>query len=106
MATKPVSIFRGVDSGGICPCVTPPTTLSPAVGNVFVEKIPVMANTKVLTSVPGVTCTTPSSGCVSIRIVKAVNATFVNGVSISTVGDVLNPVTRITVPLGSASVFA
>jgi hypothetical protein len=38
--------------------------------------------------------------------VKAVNATFVNGVSISTVGDVLNPVTRITVPLGSASVFA
>lgn len=106
MAVKPVSIYRGVDSGGGCPCVTPPTPLSPPIGNVFVEKIAVMANGDVLTPAPGVTCTTPPSPCTSPRVVRAVNNTFVNRVSISTVGDILNPVTGITIPLGSASVFA
>jgi hypothetical protein len=38
--------------------------------------------------------------------VKAANFTFVNGVSISTVGDVLNATAGITIPQGSPSVFA
>jgi len=106
MAVKPVSIYRGVDSGGGCPCVTPPTILSPPIGNVFAEKIAVMANGDVLTPAVGKTCDPTPSVCTSSRIVVAVNKTFVNGVSISTIGDILNPVTGITIPLGSASVFA
>jgi hypothetical protein len=106
MATKPVSIYRGVDSGGVCPCITPRTPLSPPIGNVFVEKIAVMANGDVLTPAVGKTCDSTPSVCVRSRVVRAANFTFVNGVSISTVGDVLNPVTGITIPFGSTSVFA
>ena len=103
---KPVSIYRGVDSGGGCPCVTPPTILAPPIGNVFVEKIAVMRNGDVLTPAVGVTCTTPPAPCTSSRVVSAANFTFVNKVSISTVGDILNPVTGITIPSGAATVFA
>ena len=109
MAVKPVSIYRGVDSGGAsCPCITPPTPLLPPIGNVFVEKIAVMANGDVLIPSAGNTglCTIIPVPCTSPRIVVAVNKTFVNGVSISTVGDILNPGTGIIIPLGSASVFA
>ncbi|MGA1544643.1 MAG: hypothetical protein ACO388_07465 [Saprospiraceae bacterium] len=106
MAKKPVSIYFGVDSGGGCPCVTPPTTLSPPRGNVFVNKLAVMANGDVLTPAIGQTCSIPPFPCTSTRVVGAVNFTFVNKVSISTVGDILNPVTGITIPVGSPSVFA
>jgi hypothetical protein len=103
---KPVSIYSGVDSGGVCPCVTPPKTLEPPVGNVFGNKIAIMANGDVLTPSPGQTCTIPPSPCVSPRIVKSVSKVFVNKVSISTVGDFLNEPTSITIPTGSPTIFA
>jgi hypothetical protein len=103
---KPVSIFFGVDSGGGCPCVTPPTPLSPPVGNVFVGKYAVMANGDVLTPAVGKTCDSTPSICSSSRVVKAANFTFVNGFSISTVGNSLNVGTGIKIPKGSTSVFA
>lgn len=106
MARKPVSIYFGVDSGGGCPCVTPPKTLEPPVGNVFANRVAVMANGDVLTPATGVTCTNPPSPCVRQRVVQAANFTFVNKVSISTVGDILNPVTGIAIPAGSPTVFA
>jgi len=103
---KPVATFSGVDSGGVCPCVTPPTPLSPPVGNVFSGKIAIMANGDVLTPATGKTCDTTPAVCVTSRVVQAANFTFVNKVSISTVGDILNPVTGISIPIGSPTVFA
>lgn len=106
MPLRSVSVYRGVDSGGSCPCVTPPTELLPPIGNVFVEGVAAMGNADVLTPAEGETCTTPPAPCVSPRVVIAVNVTFVNGVSISTIGDVLNPSTQIIVPQGALTVFA
>lgn len=103
---KSVSVYRGVDSGGNCPCVTPPTELLPPIGNVFVEGVAAMGNGDVLTPAVGLTCTTPPAVCTRSRVVMAANFTFVNGVSISTIGDVLNPVTGIIVPQGALTVFA
>jgi hypothetical protein len=103
---KSVSVYRGVDSGGGCPCVTPPTKLSPPVGNVFVEKVAAMGNGDVLTPAVGTTCDPFPSVCSRSRVVRAANFTFVNGVSISTIGDILNPVTAIRIPRGALTVFA
>lgn len=107
MARKSVSIYFGVDSGGsVCPCVSPPTTLSPPIGNVYANRSAVMANGDVLTPAIGNTCSVPPFPCVNSRVVMAANFTFVNRVSISTVGDVLNATAGIKVPQGSPSVFA
>jgi uncharacterized Zn-binding protein involved in type VI secretion len=103
---RPVAIFKGSDSGGVCPCVTPPTPLAPPVGNVFSGKIAVMANGDVLNPASGKTCTPDPSPCASPRIVKAVSKVFVNGVSIATQGDFLNESTAITIATGSPTVFA
>jgi hypothetical protein len=103
---KPVATFSGVDSGGVCPCVTPPTPLSPPVGNVFSGKIAIMANGDVLTPAVGKTCTPDPSPCTSPRIVKAVSKVFVNKVSIATQGDFLNEPTLITIAVGFPTVFA
>jgi uncharacterized Zn-binding protein involved in type VI secretion len=104
--TRPVATFKGVDSGGVCPCVTPPTKLGPPVGNVFVNGVAVMASGDVLTPANGATCSTPSSPCVSPRVVKSIGKSFVNGVVIAKQGDFLNNSTNITIPTGSPSVFA
>lgn len=103
---KPVAIYKGVDSGGICPCVTPPTALTPPIGNVFGNKIGIMKNTDVLTPANGLTCTTTPVPCVSPRIVKSVSKVFVNKFPIAKIGDTLNPTTKITIPIGAPTIFA
>lgn len=104
--TKPVAIFKGVDSGGACPCVTSPNPLTPPVGNVFSGKVAIMANGDVLTPAEGKTCDPTPAVCSSPRVVKAVSKVFVNKVSIATVGDFLNEPTAIIIPTGSPTVFA
>ncbi len=104
--TRPVAIFKGVDSGGVCPCVTPPTALGPPVGNVFANGVPVMANGDVLTPAVGKTCSSDPSPCTSPRVVRSIGKSFVNGVVIAKQGDFLNNATNITIPTGSPSVFA
>lgn len=103
---KPVAIFRGVDSGGGCPCVTIPFPLAPATGTVFAEKVAVMRNGNVLTPATGKTCTVPPAPCVSPRVVIASSKIFVNKAPIATRGNFLNTVTGITIPNGAATVFA
>jgi len=104
--SRPVSIYFGVDSGGNCPCQTPPTKLSPPVGNVYANKKAVMANGDVLTPAVGKTCDPTPAICSSPRVVKAQNFTYVNKFAISTVGNTLNISTSIKIPKGSPSVFA
>jgi len=103
---KAVAIYKGVDSGGVCPCVTPPTKLEPPIGDVFANKIAVMANTDVLTSANGTTCTTTPAPCVSPRVVKSVSKVYINKLPVATIGDSLNEPTKITIPTGATSVFA
>ena len=106
MSKRSVAIFRGNDSGGVCPCTTLPAPLSPPVGTVYGEKIAIMANSRTLTPANGNTCTSPPSPCVSPRVVKAINKVYVNKLSVAVIGDTLNDATRITIPVGSASIFA
>lgn len=103
---RPVAIFKGVDTGGGCPCVTPPTVLGPPVGTVFANKIAVMALGDVLTPAAGKTCSSDPSPCTSPRIVKTIGKTFVDGAIIAKFGDILNVTTSITIPSKAIGVFA
>lgn len=102
---KPIAIFKGVDSGGTCPCVTPPTALIPSVGNVYANKVAIIKNGSVLTSVSGITCSTQPVPCTSARIAKASGKVFISRAPAAKVGDFLNLSTNIRIPTGSSSVF-
>lgn len=103
---KVVATYRGNDSGGGCPCTTPPTSLSPGVGTVYVNNVQVMANGDVLSPAEGKTCTDPPLPCSSTRIVVSSSNVFVDGVPIAHIGDYLNQGTGIKIVSVSSNVYA
>jgi hypothetical protein len=108
MPGRVVATFTGSDSGGICPCVTPPQTLSPPAPDrrVFVNKIPVMAAGDVLSPSPGQDCSSEPSPCTSPRTVVSAGRVFVNKKPIAHIGDILNQSTNIKIVGVPSQVFA
>lgn len=99
MAGRQVATYTGVDSGGICPCVTPPTPQTPTAESlarrVYVNKILVMASGDALTPAFGKTCSSDPSPCTSPRTVISAGRVFVGKKPIGHIGDTLNPSTNI-----------
>jgi hypothetical protein len=108
MPGRPVATFTGVDSGGVCPCVTPPAPLAPPAPDrrVFVNKQVVMAAGDILSPAPGETCTSEPSPCESPRKVVSVGRVFVNKKPIAHIGDFLNEPTSIKIVGTPFNVFA
>ena len=95
-------IYNGTtDSGGACPCVTPPTVVaSPGIQASRTVRINIFApicETDTMPPATGVTCTTPTSACTSPRTVIVGGGTVrINGLVPAVVGNKLNVTTNIT----------
>jgi uncharacterized Zn-binding protein involved in type VI secretion len=96
----PAQIYNGgVETGGVCPCTTPPTPIDCAASasrTVRVNNLaPVVMNDS-MSPASGATCTSPPSGCVSTRMVIATSTkVFVQGQPVAKIGDILNGGTNI-----------
>ena len=92
---------NAVESGGSCPCATPPTqvvTTMPAPGKpVRVNGFRPILRGDTLTPANGMTCTSNPSPCVSPRTVleSIPSKVRINGKSVAKVGDYLNMSTNI-----------
>lgn len=110
MPGRQVATYTGVDSGGTCPCVTPPTAQTPTGESlsrrVYVNKILAMASGDVLTPASGQTCTSEPSPCQSPRTVVSAGRVFVGKKPVGHIGDLLNQSTNIKIVGTPTNVFA
>lgn len=97
----PAQIYNtGVESGGTCPCATPPTPIDCAASSARTVKVngfaPVIQQDS-MSPAAGMTCTSNPSPCSSPRMVTATSTkVFVQGRAVAKIGDKLNFGTNIT----------
>ena len=108
MARGFAQIYNGTtDSGGVCPCVTPPTVVAnpgATARTVRINSLPPILETDTMPPATGVTCTTPTSACTSPRqVIVGAGTVRINGLVPAVVGNKLNVTTNITLMPSSQS---
>ena len=97
----PAQVYNGgVESGGICPCVTPPTPIDCAASSARTVRVngfaPVVMQ-DAMSPASGKTCSSDPSPCTSPRNVIATSTkVFVQGRAVAKIGDKLNVSTNIS----------
>jgi len=97
----PAQVYNGgVESGGSCPCTTPPFPIdcaASAARTVRVNGFAPVVMQDAMSPAPGMTCTSNPSPCSSPRNVTATSTkVFVQGRAVAKIGDKLNFGTNIT----------
>ena len=97
----------GVESGGTCPCATPPTPISCAQAasrNVLVNKLPVVLMSDNMPPAVGTKCPGKPTPCTSTRVVIASSQkVMINSKPPALPNDVLNSGTNIRLTMATAS---
>ena len=108
MARGFAQIYNGTtDSGGVCPCVTPPTVVaSPgsAARTVRINSLAPILETDTMPPAAGMTCTSSPTPCTSPRqVIVGAGTVRINGMVPAGVGNKLNVTTNITLMPSSQS---
>ncbi len=95
----PAQVYNGgVESGGGCPCVTPPTSINTAAQTtVRVNGLTPVLQGHSMSPAAGKTCSSDPSPCTSPRTVIASGMKVrINGLAVAKIGDKLNVATGIS----------